>query len=316
MRSLEDKPCYSHGSETTNSNTNSSRGPPHRAVLGKPTPSKWDDAQKWLAGLGGDASSRQSKASKPRNSNSEDRRLLAPSLSQKGRDSCSSVEGCVEDIAFATKKIDCNGWGTNGLVLLEEETRPGLRSVFVRDTGTEMTPNASQGPSRTATPLRASTPVLRSPISSRSSTPGRGRTQGSGQAVEGQSDGDVGEDQKVNNPLESRAMAWDEAERAKYMARFKREEVKIQAWENHEKRKAEMKMKRAEAKAERRKSRAQEKLSNKLASTRRIAEERRTNAEAKLNEQAARTSERADYIRRTGHLPSSFSSFKLPSVCG
>ncbi|KAK1318090.1 hypothetical protein QJS10_CPB04g01759 [Acorus calamus] len=70
------------------------------------------------------------------------------------------------------------------------------------------------------------------------------------------------------------------------------------------------------AKAERQKSRAQEKLSNKLASTRRIAEERRTNAEAKLNEQAARTSERADYIRRTGHLPSSFSSFKLPSLCG
>ncbi|KAK1318091.1 hypothetical protein QJS10_CPB04g01758 [Acorus calamus] len=114
MRSVEDKPCYSHGSETTNSNTNSSRGPPHRAVLGKPTPSKWDDAQKWLAGLGSDAGSRQSKASKPRNSNAEDRRLLAPSLSQKGRDSCSSVEGCVEDIAFATKKIDCNGWGANG----------------------------------------------------------------------------------------------------------------------------------------------------------------------------------------------------------
>ncbi|XP_042032251.1 remorin 4.1-like [Salvia splendens] len=53
------------------------------------------------------------------------------------------------------------------------------------------------------------------------------------------------------NPLETRAVAWDEAERAKYMARFKREEVKIQAWENHQKRKAEMQMRKVEVKAER-----------------------------------------------------------------
>ncbi|GJZ78813.1 remorin 1.4 [Tanacetum coccineum] len=32
-------------------------------------------------------------------------------------------------------------------------------------------------------------------------------------------------------------MTWDKTERAKYMARFKQEEVKIQAWESHEKRK-------------------------------------------------------------------------------
>ncbi|KAF3517756.1 hypothetical protein DY000_02063226 [Brassica cretica] len=65
------------------------------------------------------------------------------------------------------------------------------------------------------------------------------------------------------------------------------------------------------------KARAEEKLANKLAATKRIAEERRANAEAKLNEKAVRTSERADYIRRSGHLPSSF-SFKIPSfsLCG
>lgn len=62
------------------------------------------------------------------------------------------------------------------------------------------------------------------------------------------------------------------------------------------------------------KARAQEKMTNKLAATRRIGEEKRANAEAKLNEKAVRTSERADYIRRSGHLPSSF-SFKLPSLC-
>lgn len=71
-----------------------------------------------------------------------------------------------------------------------------------------------------------------------------------------------------------------------------------------------------QVKAERLKSRAQEKYTNKLASTRRIAEEKRANAEAELNEKAVRTSRRADYIRRTGHLPSSFTfSFKLPSFC-
>lgn len=69
-------------------------------------------------------------------------------------------------------------------------------------------------------------------------------------------------------------------------------------------------------KAERMKARAQEKLANKLATTKRVAEEKRANAEAKLNEKALRTSEKADFIRRTGHLPSSFSfNFKLPSMC-
>lgn len=69
-----------------------------------------------------------------------------------------------------------------------------------------------------------------------------------------------------------------------------------------------------QVKAERLKSRAKEKYNSRIAATRRIAEEKRANAEAKLNEKAMKTSERADYIRRTGHLPSSF-SFKLPSCC-
>jgi hypothetical protein len=69
-------------------------------------------------------------------------------------------------------------------------------------------------------------------------------------------------------------------------------------------------------KAEQMKARAQEKLANKLAEARRVAEEKRASAEAMLNEGAARTSEKADYIRRTGHLPSSFFSFRIPSLCG
>ena len=46
------------------------------------------------------------------------------------------------------------------------------RSVSMRDMGTEMTPIASQEPSRNGTPIRATTPI-RSPISSEPSSPGR-----------------------------------------------------------------------------------------------------------------------------------------------
>ncbi|KAL5998163.1 hypothetical protein ACLOJK_009101 [Asimina triloba] len=322
----------------------------HRSVLGslaKPTPSKWDDAQKWLAG------SSHAKA-KPRNSNAEDLRLIAPNP-QDEKDSSGSDNERAEfrgiDIKNqdegVTKNIECNDsfWRVDTPL---ENSIAAMRSVCLRDMGTEMTPIASQEPSRTGTPLRATTPAIRSPISSRSSTPGRGR-QGAhthenfqtglnsldnrsgsmhvrGVSLTGQSNREEqesatnkGRENNLENgrnasSLETRAMAWDEAERAKYMARYKREEVKIEAWENREKRKAEMEMRRMEVKAERLKSRAQEKLSNKLAATRRIAEEKRASAEAKLNEKAVKTSERADYIRRTGHLPSSF-SFKLPSLC-
>ncbi|KAF8724626.1 hypothetical protein HU200_020897 [Digitaria exilis] len=324
----------------------------------KPTPSKWDDAQKWLVGGGrADGIHGGGMASKPRNSNADDRRLLGSS-SQNGRVSCSSVDGALEynsmvvttppltpppqqqlqlgegddDMAAETKKM---------MVPQQHEHGHGspvavIRSVCLRDMGTEMTPIASKEPSRTATPLRASTPVARSPISSRSSTPAR-RRQAEVQAAVGVamavSSGTTtttsepvvggcaaGEESHVDghvpsvNSLESRAVAWDEAERAKFTARYKREEVKIQAWENHEKRKAEMEMKKIQMKADQMKTRAQEKLANRLAATRRIAEEKRATAEAKLNERAARTSEKANYIRRTGHLPSSF--FKMTCLCG
>lgn len=49
---------------------------------------------------------------------------------------------------------------------------PAIRSVSMRDMGTEMTPIPSQEPSRTATPVGATTP-LRSPTSSIPSTPRR-----------------------------------------------------------------------------------------------------------------------------------------------
>nr|XP_043625124.1 remorin [Erigeron canadensis] len=330
MRSIEDKGCLNLGSpqeihgvgggvtfEFQKGNGSNRGSHHHRTALGKPTPSKWDDAQKWLVNLSRGVDKSHQNTS-PRDSNADDRRLIAP-VSKKDYPSSEDEEhGVIE-----TKKVDLgDSIFTN--------------SIYVRDMGTEMTPVASQEPSRSATPVRATTPAVRSPIASGSTTPVRPgpnvapavapvskvETSGTsrfGRESEETNGENLGEnrnepqDSKLN-PLETRAMAWDEAERAKYMARFKQEEVKIQAWENHEKRKAEMEMKRMEAKAERLKSRAQEKYTNKLASTRRVAEEKRAKAEATLNEKAVKTCERADYIRRTGHLPSSF-SIKLPSCC-
>ncbi|KAL6843869.1 hypothetical protein ACP4OV_026440 [Aristida adscensionis] len=357
MRPSDDKECYGY---TANGAAN---GRPHRknpASRAKPTPSKWDDAQKWLVGMSNGRADHGIHGggglAKPRNSNADDRRLLGSS-SQNGRVSCSSVDGALEysmvasaaaaaaatppqqlgegDDGGETKKMDC-------VVVHQPHGSPVAvfrTSVCLRDMGTEMTPIASKEPSRTATPLRASTPVARSPISSRSSTPARRRpaegpvgvaaaavggttepmpaaaAAGEGRCG-GEEDGAGGVDRRVvsANSLESRAAAWDEAERAKFTARYKREEVKIQAWENHEKRKAEMEMKKMQMKADQMKARAQEKLANRLAATRRMAEEKRASAEAKLNERAARTSEKANYIRKTGHLPSSF--FKMSCLCG
>lgn len=231
MRPLDDKECYSYG-------TNGVR--PHRkthqhASRAKPTPSKWDDAQKWL--VGGMSTGRSADGgvhAKHRNSNADDWRLLSSS-SQNGRVSCSSVDGALEysmvapppppddsNDAGETKKMDCMMQGSPAAV---------IRSVCLRDMGTEMTPIASKEPSRTATPLRASTPVARSPISSRSSTPVRRRPEGSvaiADATEPVANmscrSDEGGAAAVSrapdaNTLESRAAAWDEAERAKFTAR-------------------------------------------------------------------------------------------------
>ncbi|CAN8238661.1 unnamed protein product [Cochlearia groenlandica] len=307
----------------------------HRTSMGKPAPSKWDDAQKWLSGLsrgggggGGEKSHHNSRSVKPRNSNADDLRLIA-SASQREREEENHYDdgddAAAERLEVETKNVDCGGsggatWRKESNVVISNPTAV-IRSVCVRDMGTEMTPIGSQEPSRSATPVRATSPVGRSPVTSPvRAVPARIATETvttearSNNNNNNNNNGEANSCNKGMNGMEARAMAWDEAERAKFMARYKKEEVKIQAWENHEKRKAEMEMKKMEAKAERMKARAEERLANKLAATKRIAEERRANAEAKLNEKAVRTSEKADYIRRSGHLPSTFSfNFKIPS---
>ncbi|KHG19537.1 ATP phosphoribosyltransferase [Gossypium arboreum] len=361
MRSTEDKGYYEISSssgisfEFHKGNGATNRGSHHRTGgFGKPTPSKWDDAQKWLVGLSRGRNKGQPETT-PRNSNADDRRLIAP-VPQKEQD-CSSSEGegsaaeetngsAMAATAVAavpseyqdeTKQVDCDEsiWRINYKPANQNSTLV-VRSVCVRDMGTEMTPAASQEPSRTATPIRAMSPSARNPtpITSGSSTPVRcrygqacaeshqagtttstdakGEHETNGAARGNGSNGLHEQEPRIHennnsdqvskqNTLETRAMAWDEAERAKYMARAKPKDpldnftVPL-------------------VNAERLKARAKEKCAYKLAATRRIAEEKRANAESKLNEKAMRTSERRDYIRRTGHLPSSF-SFKLPPRC-
>lgn len=137
----------------------------------------------------------------------------------------------------------------------------------MRDMGTEMTPIASQEPSRTGTPAKATTPT-RSPNSSRPSTPPRGSPSPSQPNLfKDQVDSNAELSQKelqmktrreimvlgtqlgklniaawaskeeednvastslktdlvhqpAKSPIEIRASAWEEAEKAKYMARF------------------------------------------------------------------------------------------------
>lgn len=230
MRSVEDKGCLNHVSTHETSCGGVKRGG-HRTALGKPTSSKWDDAQKWLVKLsrGGEKSHSNNE---PRNSNADDRRLIAP-VSITEHPECEDEEGgdgiMVHYTGIETKNVDCDEsiWRSN-------ENAGSTRSICVRDMGTEMTPMASLEPSRTGTPVPATTPAARSPIASGSSTPVRpyvnrghvvdvGGTTRFGRELH--LDGEnVLEGKKVNqdskvNPLEARAMAWDEAERARYMAR-------------------------------------------------------------------------------------------------
>ncbi|TYI04895.1 hypothetical protein ES332_A10G051100v1 [Gossypium tomentosum] len=239
-----------------------------------------------------------------------------------------------------------------------EDTKvlPTIRSVCMRDMGTEMTPVTSQEPSRTSTPVGATTP-LRSPTSSVPSTPRSGAptTAPLNHITDSESHhpGDSGKQELSEQEIklktrreivalgvqlgkmniaawaskdekedtssvettnieelerieyEKRAAAWEEAEKSKHNARYKREEIKIQAWESQQRAKLEAEMRRIEAKVEQMRAQAQTQMVKKLAMARQRAEEKRAAAEARKNRDAERTSVQGEYIRRTGKLPSS-----------
>lgn len=369
------------------------------APFSKPAPSKWDDAQKWIAS----PTSNRPKNEQSLKKNSQfgghgnrqpitkvvvevpDQRLvlyeepdtkqidLSHSKDNEGQyvswgsdpipstmaDSYSKsvlmIEDCVGDSAINLSRHDSSLSIQNATFVPPPSA---ARSVSMRDMGTEMTPIASQEPSRTGTPVRATTPS-RSPSSSRPETPQRtapvsstahppnlrlesgsnelsekelqlktrreiqalgtqlGKMNIAAWASKEEDDKDassslkfLGAEKQAKSAVEMRAAAWEDAEKAKYMARFKREEVKIEAWENHQKAKTEAEMRRIEVEVERMRGGAHDRLMNKLAAARHKAEEKRASAEAKRNWQAARAEEQAEYIRKTGRIPSSFTCYR------
>ncbi|KAK7260525.1 hypothetical protein RIF29_26641 [Crotalaria pallida] len=370
---------------------------PQRGPMGpfsKPTPSKWDDAHKWIA-------SPTSNRPKTGQTHGQAGPRKVAMLGYGSRQSSMKVVVEVPDpreIALDepdTKQIDTNqtkmesgvqkvvNWDDdpyaiansfvshsqhNSSIAVQSGTTfvpppSSARSVSMRDMGTEMTPIASQEPSRTGTPVRATTP-MRSPNSSQPSTPPRatpastftdpssdhlnlnknelsekelqmktrreimalgtqlGKPNIAAWASKEEEDKVASTSLKtktVEQPsksvIEARAAAWEEAEKAKYMARFRREEMKIQAWENHEKAKTEAKMRKIEVEVERMRSKTHDKLTNKLANVRHKAEEKRAAAEANKNHQAAKTEEQSEYIRSTGQVPSSYLSFSCCNWC-
>ncbi|KAI3455968.1 hypothetical protein Pfo_012631 [Paulownia fortunei] len=106
-----------------------------------------------------------------------------------------------------------------------------------------------------------------------------------------------------------RAAAWEEAEKSKHAARFKREEIRIQAWESQQKARLEAEMRKIEAQIEQMRAQAQAKMVKKIALARQKSEEKRAAAEARKNRQAEKTAAQAEYICQTGRIPSS------PFIC-
>ncbi|VAI42025.1 unnamed protein product [Triticum turgidum subsp. durum] len=348
------------------------------APFSKPPPSKWDDAQKWIAspttnrpGRAGGAFPRKMEKTgfgggrlpvtkvvleameeidTKRIDPSQEKREIGwqKAANWATPEPYPEVEPCAKSAPGAEITLSCDSSTTLQSATACIPPPPTVRSVSMRDMGTEMTPIASQEPSRTGTPVRAT-----SPDCSRPTTPRRtlginavgaainrgecsnadlseeelqmktrreimllgtqlGKTSIAAWASKKEEEKDaslslktVSSDQSAQNATEVRAAAWEEAEKAKYLARFKREEIKIHAWEDHQKAKIEAEMRKIEVEVERMRARAQDKLMSKLASTRHTADEQRAAAESKRDRSAARTAEQAEHIRRTGRMPSS-----------
>ncbi|KAI5671003.1 hypothetical protein M9H77_11367 [Catharanthus roseus] len=182
----------------------------HHAIarsFSRPMPSKWNDAEKWIMNRQNIPPGYSKKMHFQNQSNRGPAMnvvRVAPELanyenklSVKRVDFCQSASQLgAEKFAFVpsgSHPISVQGNGRNQLIdscpesrdLMEVEDEasscskspteglPSVRSVSMRDMGTEMTPIPSQEPSRTATPVGATTP-LRSPTSSIPSTPRRG----------------------------------------------------------------------------------------------------------------------------------------------
>uniref|UniRef100_A0A0A9DCP2 Remorin C-terminal domain-containing protein n=1 Tax=Arundo donax TaxID=35708 RepID=A0A0A9DCP2_ARUDO len=292
----------------------------------KPAPSKWDNAQKWIAcpttnhpsRVGGVPPRKMEKPSsggvrlpatkvvleateeidtKRIDPNQEKREIgchkaanWAPPDPYPEAEPCSKSTLAAE-ITGADSAVTFSGHDSSTTLQSATTCIPPpstVRSVSMRDMGTEMTPIASQEPSRTGTPVRATSPNCSRPTTPRRTlgTNAIGAVISHGESSNAElSEQDlqtktrreimllgtqlgktsiaawaskeeekdaslslktVPMGQSTQNITEIRAAAWEEAEKAKYLARFKREEIKIQAWEDHQKAKIEAEMRKIE----------------------------------------------------------------------
>lgn len=372
----------------------------HQSVsrsLARPMSSKWNDAEKWIMNKQNVQSNVSKKANMQNQANRQPAtnmvRVAPESATSENKSSVKRVDFCQSNaqagsakFAFASHGAGPHSGqvhGANALIDLCPESKdltevndaglpctksvtdetavPGIRSVSMRDMGTEMTPIPSQEPSRSATPVSATTP-LRSPTSSIPSTPRRGEpaptpterpisnstqnlTENAKKELSDQEQklktrreivalgvqlgkmniaawaskdekeksnsgkGSLDEDELAQIEYAKRADAWEEAEKSKHAARFKREEIRIQAWESQQKARLEAEMRKIEAQIEQMKAQAQAKMVKKVAMARQKSEEKRAAAEASKNRQAEKTAAQAEYIRQTGRIPSS------PFIC-
>ncbi|KAK9088441.1 hypothetical protein Scep_027523 [Stephania cephalantha] len=363
-----------------------------RSSFTRPMPSKWNDAEKWIVNrqitqphyskknisLG--QMNRQHMASwlrtGPESVASEPKAISMPIAdNKKTNDSYQLSQNALVSPSVAPFLDPSNGTVIDLFPLSKDQKKvpnvelnansnshfaevavgTGVKSVLMRDMGTEMTPVASQEPSRTATPALATTPS-RSPTSSVPSTPRQEapastpceaavdtgsdtRRDGSKKelsaweqqlktrreivalgiqlgkmniatwASQGEREMKASaietdhKEQLDRIEFETRAAAWEEAEKAKHAARLKREEIKIQAWESNQKTKIEASLKKVEARVEWLRNNAQANMTKKRMTIRRQSEKKRTAAETERDRQAAKTASQADYIRRTGRIP-------------
>ncbi|KAL3360911.1 hypothetical protein AABB24_014039 [Solanum stoloniferum] len=349
----------------------------------RPMSSKWNDAEKWIMNRQNVQPNHSKKVqlqNQPYRGPATSMVRVAPeSTSYESKLAVKKVDFCQPACQLVPEKFDFDhpgsqsrGNGPNAVSLdLCPESKdltevvsgdscltddrtvgPAIRSVSMRDMGTEMTPIPSQEPSRTATPVGATTP-LRSPTSSIPSTPRRGEPaptptenyiDNASQTSTENNKRELSEEElKMKTRKEivalgvqlgkmniaawaskdekdkckadaaeaermeyaKKAAAWEEVEKSKDTARYKREEIKIQAWESQHKAKLEAELRKIEAQVEQMRAQAQAKMVKKIAMARQKSEEKRAAAEARRNQQAEKTTEQVQYIRQTGRLPSS-----------
>ncbi|KAJ4964223.1 hypothetical protein NE237_024162 [Protea cynaroides] len=100
------------------------------------------------------------------------------------------------------------------------------------------------------------------------------------------------------NMTESRASAWEEAEKTKSCLRYQREEAKIQAWVNLQSAKAEAQSKKLEVKIQKMRSNLEEKLMKRMAMVHREAEEWRALAQLRHSEQIQKVTGQAQKMNQ------------------